>query len=66
LEILSQGRGNHAPTASRKVLTMPPAYQPLTPEQEAAVRAIIIENPFIAFLGIEVPDLGLGYAQLYF
>jgi hypothetical protein len=45
---------------------MPPAYQPLTPEQEAAVRAIIIENPFIAFLGIEVPDLGLGYAQLYF
>ncbi len=42
---------------------MSETYQPLTPEQEAAVRARITENPFIAFMGIEVPDLGLGYAR---
>ncbi len=42
---------------------MSDVYQPLTPEQEAAVRARITENPFIAFMGIEVPDLGLGYAR---
>lgn len=38
-------------------------YQPLTPEQEAAVRARIADNPFIASMGIEVPALGLGYAR---
>jgi acyl-CoA thioesterase len=42
---------------------MPQSYQPLTPEQEAAVRARIVDNPFIAAMGIEVPELGLGYAR---
>lgn len=39
------------------------AYEPLTPEQEAAVRTRISNNPFIASMGIQVPDLGLGYAR---
>jgi uncharacterized protein (TIGR00369 family) len=39
------------------------SYQPLTREQEAAVRARIAENPFIASMGIQVPELGLGYAR---
>jgi acyl-CoA thioesterase len=42
---------------------MPKTHQPLTPEQEAAVRARITENPYIATMGIEVPELGLGYAR---
>jgi acyl-CoA thioesterase len=42
---------------------MPIEYQPLTPAQEAAVRARIVDNPFIGSMGIEVPDLGLGYAR---
>ena len=33
------------------------------PEQEAAVRARLTENPYIATMGIEVPELGLGYAR---
>ncbi len=39
---------------------MQDTYQPITPEQEAAVRARITDNPFIASMGFEVPDLGLG------
>lgn len=38
-------------------------YEPLNSEQEAAVRARIVDNPFIASMGIEVPELGLGYAK---
>lgn len=38
-------------------------FTPLTPEQEAAVRARIAHNPFIASMAIEVPTLGLGYAH---
>ena len=38
-------------------------YQPLTPEREASVRARITDNPFIASMGIEVPELGLGFAR---
>jgi acyl-CoA thioesterase len=38
-------------------------HQPLLPEQEAAVRARLTDNPFIASMGIEVPELGLGYAR---
>jgi acyl-CoA thioesterase len=37
--------------------------QPLTSTQEARIRALISKNPFIAFMGIEVPVLGLGYAR---
>jgi uncharacterized protein (TIGR00369 family) len=42
---------------------MPSEYQALTAEQEITVRARIIDNPFIASMGIEVPELGLGYAR---
>lgn len=42
---------------------MPFEYQPLTAEQEAAVRSRIAENPYIASMGIEVPELGLGFAR---
>ncbi|MGQ9922251.1 MAG: PaaI family thioesterase [Desulfobacca sp.] len=38
-------------------------YEPLTPEKEAAVRARITNNPFIASMGIQVPTLGMGYAH---
>jgi acyl-CoA thioesterase len=38
-------------------------YEPLTPEQEAVVRARITNNPFIASMGIQVPTLGMGYAH---
>ncbi|HAY21920.1 MAG TPA: hypothetical protein DCY27_07085 [Desulfobacterales bacterium] len=50
-------------TKTRKVYYMPEIYQPLTPEQEAAVRARITNNPFIISMEIEVPELGLGYAR---
>ncbi len=42
---------------------MPQSYDPLTPEQEAAVRARIVDNPFIKYVGIQVPQLGRGYAR---
>lgn len=42
---------------------MTDSFTPLTPEQEAAVRARITNNPFIASMGIQVPALGLGYAH---
>lgn len=37
--------------------------EPLAPEQEAAIRARLAANPFIKFVGIEVPQLGRGYAR---
>ena len=40
--------------------------EPLTPEQEAPIRARLAANPFIRFVGIQVPQLGRGYAHFLF
>ena len=37
--------------------------EPLPPEQEASIRARLAANPFIRFTGIQVPQLGRGYAR---
>ncbi len=37
--------------------------EPLAPELEAAIRARLAANPFIQFVGIQVPQLGQGYAR---
>ena len=37
--------------------------EPLAPELEAAIRKRLAANPFIKFVGIEVPQLGMGYAR---
>ena len=37
--------------------------EPLAPELEAAIRARLNANPFIKFVGIQVPQLGKGYAR---
>jgi len=37
--------------------------EPLAPELEAALRTRLAANPFIRFVGIEVPQLGRGYAR---
>jgi uncharacterized protein (TIGR00369 family) len=37
--------------------------EPLAPELEAAIRARLYANPFIKFVGIQVPQLGKGYAR---
>ncbi len=37
--------------------------EPLPPELEARIRARLGRNPFIKFVGIEVPQLGKGYAR---
>lgn len=42
---------------------MKPEIDPLPPEQEAAIRARLSANPFIKFVGIQVPQLGQGYAR---
>ncbi len=42
---------------------MPKPIEPLAPEQEAAIRARLAANPFIKFVGIQVPQLGQGYAR---
>ena len=42
---------------------MPKPIEPLPPEQEAAIRARLAANPFIKFVGIQVPQLGQGYAR---
>ena len=38
-------------------------FEPLTREQESRIRTLLDKNPFIASMGIEVPELGLGYAR---
>ncbi|MDD3580852.1 MAG: PaaI family thioesterase [Desulfobacca sp.] len=38
-------------------------YQPLSAALEAKLRALIAANPFISFIGIEVPEPGEGYAR---
>jgi len=37
--------------------------EPLEPELEAGLRARLAANPFVNFMGIEVPQLGRGYAR---
>jgi uncharacterized protein (TIGR00369 family) len=37
--------------------------EPLPPELETVLRARLNANPFIKFVGIEVPQLGKGYAR---
>jgi uncharacterized protein (TIGR00369 family) len=39
--------------------------QPLPPELEAAIRERLAANPFVNFMGIRVPELGLGYARFF-
>jgi acyl-CoA thioesterase len=38
-------------------------FEPLSPELEASIRKRLAANPFIKFVGIEVPLLGKGYAR---
>jgi len=37
--------------------------EPLTPELETAIRRRLEHNPFVKFMGIQVPELGQGYAR---
>ncbi|MGO8760963.1 MAG: PaaI family thioesterase [Desulfobaccales bacterium] len=37
--------------------------EPLAPELEAGIRQKLAANPFIKFVGIQVPQLGRGYAR---
>jgi uncharacterized protein (TIGR00369 family) len=37
--------------------------EPLAPEVEAGIRQRLAANPFIKFVGIQVPQLGKGYAR---
>jgi uncharacterized protein (TIGR00369 family) len=37
--------------------------EPLDPELEASIRQRLAANPFIKFVGIQVPQLGKGYAR---
>lgn len=37
--------------------------EPLPPELEASIREKLAANPFIKFVGIQVPQLGRGYAR---
>ena len=37
--------------------------EPLDPELEAALRRKLAANPFIKYVGIQVPQLGKGYAR---
>ncbi len=39
------------------------AIDPLAPELEASIRRRLAANPFIKFVGIQVPQLGRGYAR---
>uniref|UniRef100_A0A7V4GAB2 PaaI family thioesterase n=1 Tax=Desulfobacca acetoxidans TaxID=60893 RepID=A0A7V4GAB2_9BACT len=42
---------------------MKPEVQPLSPEVETALRERLAHNPFVNFMGVEVPELGRGYAR---
>jgi len=37
--------------------------EPLEAEREASLRRLLAANPFIQFIGIQVPQLGRGYAR---
>jgi acyl-CoA thioesterase len=42
---------------------MSKTIEPLEPELEKTIRARLAANPFIKFVGIQVPQLGQGYAR---
>ncbi len=42
---------------------MKTAIEPLPPELEASIRKRLAANPFIKFVGIQVPQLGRGFAR---
>ena len=42
---------------------MKAAIEPLAPELELEIRARLAANPFIKFMGIQAPQLGVGYAR---
>jgi uncharacterized protein (TIGR00369 family) len=42
---------------------MKTAIEPLAPELEARIRERLAANPFIKFVGIQVPQLGRGFAR---
>lgn len=42
---------------------MKTAVEPLPPELEASIRKRLAANPFIKFVGIQVPELGRGFAR---
>ena len=42
---------------------MKPVIEPLAPEMEINIRARLAANPFIKFVGIQVPELGRGFAR---
>ena len=42
---------------------MKTAIEPLDPELEAGIRKRLAANPFIKFVGIQVPQLGKGFAR---
>jgi len=37
--------------------------KPLAPEVEAVLREKLANNPFVRFMGVEVPELGEGFAR---
>ncbi|MFW6127094.1 MAG: PaaI family thioesterase, partial [Thermodesulfobacteriota bacterium] len=37
--------------------------KPLAPEVEAVLREKLANNPFVRFMGLEVPELGEGFAR---
>ncbi len=39
------------------------AIKPLPPEVETELRERLARNPFVNFLGVQVPELGEGYAR---
>ncbi|MBM4274939.1 MAG: PaaI family thioesterase [Deltaproteobacteria bacterium] len=42
---------------------MPAKIEPITQELETAIRRRLEHNPFVQFMGIQVPELGMGYAR---
>ncbi|MBI4643918.1 MAG: PaaI family thioesterase [Deltaproteobacteria bacterium] len=42
---------------------MKTAIEPLAPELEASIRKRLAANPFVRFIGIQVPQLGRGFAR---
>jgi uncharacterized protein (TIGR00369 family) len=42
---------------------MKPVIEPLAPEMEINIRARLAANPFIKFVGIQIPELGRGFAR---
>ncbi|MBI4795953.1 MAG: PaaI family thioesterase [Deltaproteobacteria bacterium] len=42
---------------------MKTAIEPLAPELEASIRERLAANPFVRFIGIQVPQLGRGFAR---